>query len=374
MSHAEYSDILYIGFNQDNSCVQGATNSGFFMFNTEPFSKGVWRSFTNGGVAIVELLYKSNIVALVGGGFCPQFPVNKVMMWNDSESKCVGELTFPNPVMAVRMRKDMVAVALEKRIYIHNFSTLQVLYSFDTNSNTKGLCALSLEPQNRVLAYPGLERGVIKIEHLSGDQSRETVTISAHETELSALVVNRTGTLVASSSERGTLIRIFDTKTGRLMHQLRRGADQATIYSLCFDEASKLFACSSDKNTVHIFSLEGRGANESDASASSTTDSSAKSQAGAGTETPKPQSPHRLSVTEQAKEMFKDFLPGYFTEEAQRSVVRFQVQEARTVCAFGLKPNTIYVAGHDGNFSQFEFDTTSGAFERTMYGSVLAST
>jgi hypothetical protein len=36
---------------------------------------------------------------------------------------------------------------------------------------------------------------------------------------------------------------------------LRRGAEKAEIYSIAFDPLSKFVACSSDRGTVHIFSL-----------------------------------------------------------------------------------------------------------------------
>lgn len=38
---------------------------------------------------------------------------------------------------------------------------------------------------------------------------------------------------------------------------MRRGTDNAEVFGLTFDPVSKFIACSSDKGTVHIFSIRG---------------------------------------------------------------------------------------------------------------------
>jgi WD40 repeat protein len=79
--------------------------------------------------------------------------------------------------------------------------------------------------------------------------------IAAHESLIAFLALNNEGTLLATASDKGTLIRIYSTETGNFLSELRRGTEKAEIYSICFNSTSKFLACSSDRGTIHIFSL-----------------------------------------------------------------------------------------------------------------------
>ena len=59
-----------------------------------------------GGVGISEMLYRSNIMALVGGGDHPKYLTNKVIIWDDNQKKVISELKFCTEVKSLRMRKD----------------------------------------------------------------------------------------------------------------------------------------------------------------------------------------------------------------------------------------------------------------------------
>lgn len=52
------------------------------------------------------MMFRTNILALVGGGSKPKFPTNKVFLWDDLSFKCIGELSFKSSVRAVKMTKD----------------------------------------------------------------------------------------------------------------------------------------------------------------------------------------------------------------------------------------------------------------------------
>lgn len=55
-------------------------------------------------------------------------------------------------------------------------------------------------------------------------------TINAHQSEIACMALNQPGSVVASASRKGTLIRLFDTTTRDKLVELRRGTDPATLY------------------------------------------------------------------------------------------------------------------------------------------------
>lgn len=93
----------------------------------------------SGGIGIVEMLFRCNILALVGGGRVPRYPLTKVMIWDDHQNRCIGELSFRSEVRAVRLRRDRVVVALANKVYVYNFADLSLLDHIDTADNAKGV-------------------------------------------------------------------------------------------------------------------------------------------------------------------------------------------------------------------------------------------
>lgn len=79
--------------------------------------------------------------------------------------------------------------------------------------------------------------------------------IQAHKTPISQISLNSTGTLLATASDKGTVIRVFSVPGAQLIGQFRRGVSPAKIYSISFNAVSTLLSVSSDTETVHIFKL-----------------------------------------------------------------------------------------------------------------------
>lgn len=351
----EDTELLSLSWNQDYGCFASGTSCGFRIYNCDPFKETFRRDLKYGGFGIVEMLFRCNILALVGGGANPQYPPNKVMIWDDHQSRCIGEFSFRSDVRAVKLRRDRIVVVLEHRIYVYNFTDLKLLHQIETLANPKGLCCLSHHPNTSVLACPGLQRGQVRLEHFG---LKVTKFISAHDSRIACMTLTMDGLLLATASTKGTLIRIFNTMDGSRLQEVRRGADRAEIYSIALSPTVKWLAVSSDKGTVHLFSLRVRvggedvyGENNSDQGQTySHQDSSSALNALV--------TPAAGANASSSLSFMKGVLPKYFSSEW--SFAQFHVPEvAPFLAAFGSH-NTVIVIGMDGSFYRCSFDPVNG--------------
>lgn len=83
-----------------------------------------------------------------------------------------------------------------------------------------------------------------------------TSVIQAHKKDLGALSVNPDGTLIASASQKGTVIKIFGADGGDTLQTLRRGSGNAVINDIVFHPTLHIIACTSNKTSIHIFEIK----------------------------------------------------------------------------------------------------------------------
>ena len=144
-----------------------------------------------------------------------------------------------------------------------------------------GLVAVATSPASTLLAMPGRQAGHIQLVSLPPCQPKAATSpsshpqyrspiILAHNHPLSTLACTANGSHVLTTSERGTLLRVWDTSRGRLERELRRGVDRADMWGVKFedevmegDKARKggMVVGWSDKGTIHVW--EGEKAGES---------------------------------------------------------------------------------------------------------------
>ncbi|CAL8120383.1 unnamed protein product [Orchesella dallaii] len=254
------SSINSIRFNQDKSCFHCCLDNGLRIYNVEPLVEKVhFDEKFLGSVGYCEMVYRCNLFAIVSGGHRPKYADNTVLVYDDVKKRSVLEFTFTQPVLAIRCRRDRLVAILKNKIHIFSFpNNPQKLFTIETRNNPTGLCELSPGIHN-LLVFPGFRDGSIQVVNLTTTEASVSscpVTINAHQGEIACLSINQSGSMIATASDKGTLIRVWDSQKRALLNELRRGSDPATLYCINFSLDSDFLCCSSDKGTIHIFAIK----------------------------------------------------------------------------------------------------------------------
>ena len=88
--------MIYVSFNQNASCFALGTEKGFKVFDSFNFGRDVHERVMDGGIGIVELYYRTNYIALVGGGKHPKYQKQKL---------CYGMITIQKWLLSLNLHQ-----------------------------------------------------------------------------------------------------------------------------------------------------------------------------------------------------------------------------------------------------------------------------
>ena len=324
------SELLFAGFNQDNQCFSVGTKKGFRIYNTDKFSLKFER-ILDMEIAMVIMLYRTNILALVGSDNNMNNKRNKLIIWDDNQRKPLSELKFNQNIMNVKLRKDKIFVVCRDKIYVFNLSTFKNMDTLETGDNSHGIVGVSFVQEQTILAYPDKIKGHVRIKNY---EKSSTFSIKAHENNIAYISVSYDGNLIATASEQGTLIRIFGTETGDKLQEVRRGKDKADIKHICFSSDYRFLAASSSKGTIHIWSLA---------------------------PTLKKLNKNVENEIENKKSGLK-WLPGFLGGDffgSEWSFAKVRITDHRSICCFGSE-NSIIIVSTNGKYYKAEIDLEKG--------------
>ena len=243
------------------------TSRGFRLFTTEPFTK-LHDARDAGNIALLEMLFSTSLVALI-------VSPRRLTIKNTKKDSTICELTFPTAVMAVRLNRKRLVIVLEDQIYLYDIQTMKLLYTIETSPNPAAICALSPSSEKCYLAYPLPQKSASSAHTPSHAPPNSTHippttgevmmfdalkleavnVLEAHLSPLSCISFNNEGSMMATASDKGTIIRVFSTPDGQKLYQFRRGSMPARIFSMAFNITSTLLCVSSATETVHVFKL-----------------------------------------------------------------------------------------------------------------------
>jgi len=224
------------------------------------------------------MLHCTSLLALVGAGEQAAFSPRRLRIFNTKTEKYICELNFLSTVLQVRLSYSHLVAVLERKIHLFDLRSMKMLHTLDTAANPRGICALTAQggaaagpaaqhppqpggpPPHAFLCYPASdERGELFV--YDALNLRTVACIRAHNTPLRCVSFNAAGSMLATCSQQGTVIRVFSVPQGKKLFTFRRGTYPAKINSIAFNNSSDMLVVSSDdSSTVHVFSMRESGA------------------------------------------------------------------------------------------------------------------
>jgi len=134
-----------------------------------------------------------------------------------------------------------------------------------------GICSLSSSAENSYLVFPhpGSTSTTFHPSHAPSQTTTlqhtgevlvfDTLSltpvniIAAHKAPIAYLALSPKGDVVATASDKGTVIRVFSVPQGDKLFQFRRGSYPTRITSMAFNHNGDYLVVGSDTETVHLF-------------------------------------------------------------------------------------------------------------------------
>ncbi|KAG5421732.1 ATG18 [Candida metapsilosis] len=275
--------VTHLNFNQDLTCVALGLRTGYKIVNVEQ-KFGRCCSYKDDCINIIEMLYTTSLIAITPLGDEIGSSPRELKIKNTKTNSTICSLFFPTTILNIKLTNEYLVVVLESQLYIYDIKTMKLLQTVKTNSNPLGLCTVSYGKNHCLLAYPSPPSATETLSKLHNNNSTQNksnankstsntvsnrgdliifninkflpiMAISAHKNDIAAMSFSSDGSLIATASDKGTIVRVFDTNTGVKLFQFRRGSYPTKIYSLQFGNDNKYVLATSSSLTVHIFRL-----------------------------------------------------------------------------------------------------------------------
>ena len=234
--------INYLNINHNKNLISVGNNDGFSIISLE--NNQVLMKRNTKKIYIIEIFYNTNIIFIVGDNK----PLNILNIWDDSKEKYIGFIKIEKNINFLKTNKKYITLSDNQYIYIYNFNNLQFKKKIRYTYHNFFYYDLS---STNLLLYTNY-RGYISIFNLNNNVLKK---IKAHDNTIQFIKISNKSKYIASVSENGSIIKIFDLKTLNLIKLLYRGILHSEIITIDFDDNDDYILVYSNLNTVHIFSL-----------------------------------------------------------------------------------------------------------------------
>tara|TARA_Y100000768_G_scaffold388830_1_gene387643 strand:+ start:4637 stop:5596 length:960 start_codon:yes stop_codon:yes gene_type:complete len=194
-------------------------------------------------IRLIHLYYNSNIIGIVGD----KNPFNMLNMWDDSKNKYIGLIDNKHEILEFKMNKKYIVCRDEYNLNIYKFDTL----SFEYSIIYKNICNFDLSIHMNMVVYSNIE-GYIQIYDIDKDNNKN---FKAHNNKIQYVKLSNNGLYVASVSENGRKIKVYNSLSGSIVKEFIRGIYMSEIVNIEFDLTCVYLLVYSITGTVHIYDI-----------------------------------------------------------------------------------------------------------------------
>ena len=253
---ATSSVVSSVSFTRDSKTLCAALSDGFVVYSISPFEEK-YHQKENRQLSQAVTLTDSTKVVYCGVEGQRNFSNKSACVFDCSIRRPLTQIDCPEAIHGLYMLPKMFALALKNEVRIYNFEPSGLYTQLRCASNEHAPCDFIEYGNLYLVAMCGRQPGTLRIVSVEATGSID-ISVTAHTHAISNIRFNRDGSLVATSSEHGTLIRVFNTKTGDKVNEFRRGSFSASIQCIAFS-ATNLIAITSSKSTLHVFKIDEKG-------------------------------------------------------------------------------------------------------------------
>jgi len=230
-------------------------------------------TLVDGGIGLAVVL-DDRYLAIVSGGKSPAGSQNVLTFWDATLGRQIARFDLHERILSLRLSSRYTVAILAARSIVFEHQDLETQEPTPPASPSeaplpeselrgpnkiKDLVSTAPNPYalaclgSNILVLPAKSVGQVQLVPLAGGSKR---VFRAHSSAVRALALSDDGSVVATASVQGTLVRVFSTSTLDQLAEFRRGVDQAVIHSLAISPSNRWLACTSDKGTMHVFDLK----------------------------------------------------------------------------------------------------------------------
>lgn len=260
------------------------------IYSINPVKRVFLKDFVNCTITHMSIIDDGSMISFSTRNVTPIERKYKAVIWNIQSNQLITEISLDEEILSLHLSRQFLLIVLINSVIVYDISQRKTQCEQLTSENSRGTADL-IESDKPLVAICGLQVGSVHVSEIvsssklssssdadfsdlkdfdvigfkpsiSGDSS--SIIFQAHSHPLAAIKFSPDGSLIATSSEKGTVVRLFDAFTGNHLSTFRRGNIPSNILALCFSQSNSELIAVSDNGTAHLFQADIRNGNPID--------------------------------------------------------------------------------------------------------------